>query len=85
MLGADCHHVDSVWSETRGNLLGGDALCPLVEMVFLTLFLCHFLHVGEKLIMGFLVFSVVDFRSLMHNLGQHFVCWLFHACQAIAI
>ena len=27
MFGADCHHVDSLWTETRGNLLVGDALC----------------------------------------------------------
>jgi protein-tyrosine-phosphatase len=60
-------------------------LPPLIQIEFLSLFFSLFLHIGKITSVSFFVFSVVYFGSLMHNLSQHFICWLFHACQPIAI
>ena len=55
------------------------------QIEFLSLFFSLFLHIGKITSVSFFVFSVVYFCCLVHNLSQHFICWLFHACQAIAI
>lgn len=55
------------------------------QIEFLSLFFSQFLHIGKITSVSFFVFSVVYFGSLVHNLSQHFICWLFHACQPIAI
>ena len=55
------------------------------QIEFLSLFFSLFLYIGKITSVSFFVFSVVYFCCLVHNLSQHFICWLFHACQPIAI